>query len=112
MKKLFFLFLVCFLAVGVQAQSTGKMKMTHKSGAMGKDCVMMDDGKMMVMKGGKTMAMDQDMTMSNGTMVMSDGTVKMKNGKTMMLKNGDCVWMNGTVTHKKMKGKMMEKDKM
>ena len=62
---------------------------------------------MMVMKGGNTMAMDKDMTMSNGTMVMTDGTVKMKSGKTMMLKEGYCVKMNG-----KMEKMPMMKSKM
>lgn len=79
----------------------------HAQGKMGnqkmKDCVMMVDGKMMQMKGGKTMAMDQDMTMKNGTMVMKDGTMKMKNGKTTMLKEGESMDMTGKM---KMKGKM------
>ncbi len=57
------------LVQGVFAQD--KMmdkKMNHKM-SMKKDCVMMKDGKMIVMKGGNTMAMDQDITMENGTMV-------------------------------------------
>lgn len=109
MKKIFiFLFISC-LGLGLHAQDKMKTKMSgmhHK-----KDCVMMENGKMSVMKGGKTMDMDQDMTMSNGTVVMKDGTVKMKSGKTMMLKDGDCVMMNGSVMHAKtkMKGK---KEKM
>lgn len=37
-------------------------KMSHP-----KNCVMMEDGKKMQMKDGKTMAMYQDMIMSNGT---------------------------------------------
>jgi hypothetical protein len=57
------------------------------------------------MKGEQTMAMDNDMTMHNGTMVMKDGTVKKKNGKTMMLKDGQCVYMSGRM-------KMMKDEKM
>ena len=98
MKKMFFLALFSVGCLTMQAQE----KMKHKG--MMKDCVMMEDGKMMSMMGGKTMAMDKDMTMKNGTMVMTDGTVKMKDGKTMMLKNGDCVMMSGKVEHMKMKG--------
>ena len=77
-----------------------------------KDCVVMEDGKMMIMKNGKSMSMDKDMKMSNGTMVMTDGTVKMKNGKSKMMKDGECVYMNGTMgkMSKKMDKKMeMEK---
>lgn len=107
MKKLI---LLCLFSLGfltMQAQDKNK----HKD-KMSKDCVMMEDGKMMSMMGGKTMMMDKDMTMKNGTMVMTDGTVKMKDGKTMMLKNGDCVMMDGTVKHMGMKKGMKTKNKM
>ena len=80
-------------------------KMDHKM----KDCVMMKDGKMMVMKGGKTMAMDQSVTMSNGTTVMPDGSVKMKDGTTKMLKDGDYVYMNGKMSGMKMHSGMHKK---
>jgi hypothetical protein len=123
MKKIFVLIVASTLSIGLFAQAgkdkkmdktdhAGKMdKMEHDGmGKMHKnmkDCVMMEDGKMMVMKGGKTMQMDKDMTIQNGTMVMADGNVKWKNGKTAMLKNGDCVYMDGKMT------KMdMSKDKM
>jgi hypothetical protein len=71
-----------------------------------KNCVMMKDGKMWVMKDGKSMEMTKTMTMTNGTMVMTDGTVKTKAGKTMMMKEGESMTMNG-----KMK-KMMKKEGM
>jgi len=103
MKKLFIFLLISFLGVGLHAQDKMKTKMAGSHHM--KDCVMMENGKMTVMKGGKTMDMDQDMTMTNGTVVMKDGTVKTKAGKTMMLKDGDCVMMNGSVTHAKMKSK-------
>lgn len=119
MKKIIVLFAACTLSAGVfaQAGNENKMHKTEHSMKMGKgdmkmkDCVMMDEGKMMVMKDGKTMEMDQDMTMKNGTMVMKDGTVKMKNGKTAMLKDGECVYMNGSMSKMKMMKNSM-KDKM
>lgn len=78
----------------------------HGMGKM-KDCVMMHDGKVMVMKGGQHMPLDQQMTLPNGTTVMTDGTVKMADGTTKMLKNGECIYMDGTM------GKMpMMKNKM
>ena len=103
MKKLFIVFLVCLVSLSMQAQnkmSDSKMA-SHKMGTKNKDCVMMDNGKMTIMKNGKMMDMNEDMTLRNGTVVMKDGSVKMKNGKSMTLKDGDCVWMNGMVTHKK-----------
>ncbi len=97
MKKILILAIAFSLSAGAFAQDKmDKMdkKMDHKMG-MKKNCVMMEDGKMMVMKGGKSMMMSKDMKMTNGTMVMTNGSVKMKNGKTMMMKNGDCMYMNG-----------------
>jgi hypothetical protein len=106
MKKLMLLCMLCIGCLTMQAQD----KQKHKD-KMSKDCVMMEDGKMMSMMGGKTMMMDKDMTMKNGTTVMTDGTVKMKDGKTMMLKDGDCVMMDGSLKHMGMKG-MKHKGKM
>lgn len=46
--------------------------------------VMMENGKMMMMKNGKaTGPMDHEMTMTDGSMVMPDGTMKMKDGRMM-----------------------------
>jgi hypothetical protein len=93
MKALFgFCFFLTFAFTG-SAQSS-KMK----------DCIMMKNGKMMVMKGGMSMMMMGDSTFKNGTMVMKDGTVKMKDGTTRLLKDGECV-VGGKV-------KMMKDDKM
>jgi hypothetical protein len=110
MKKILLLISIFTLSTAVlQAQekmekSKSKMHhdgMEHKM----KDCVMMKDGKMMVMKGGNTMDMSQDMTLTNGTTVATDGTVKMKNGKTMKMKDGDAMYMNGKMEKMKMKSK-------
>jgi len=65
-----------------------------------KDHVMMMDGKMMVVKDGKSMAMDKEMTMGNGCKVMTNGKVVMKDGKEMMMKEGEMMSMDG----KMMKG--------
>ena len=128
MKKLSMLFLTAVICtVAVNAQDTmatmthkpmGKHKM-HQMDGMKKDCVMMKDNKMMVTKGGNTMAMDQDMTLTNGTVVSTDGSVKMSDGKTKQLKNGDALYMNGKMMtgmkgmHKKgMKMKATTKESM
>lgn len=96
---------LCTLSVKAQDKMNSKMgsKMEH---SQQKDCVMMKDGKMMQMKGGKTAMMEQDMELSNGAMVMVDGTMKMKDGKMMKLKEGDCVMMDGKMTQMGMKKKM------
>ncbi len=80
--------------------------------AMMKDCCMMMDGKMMVMKNGKTMPMEKDMTMKNGTKCMTTGECIMKDGKKMTMKEGDCMQMSGKMCSDKMKMQMMKKDKM
>jgi hypothetical protein len=60
------------------------------------DGVMMHDGKMMTMKGGKaTGPMPDSMTMSNGATIMSDGTVKMKDGTETHMKDGQMMMMDG-----------------
>ena len=66
------------------------------------DGIMMQNGKMVMMKDGKTMPMHKDMTMKNGTICMTNGTCKMKDGTTMMMKEGDMIDMNGKmITAKK-----------
>ena len=72
---------------------------------MSSDGIMMKDGKLMITQNGKTMPMETEMTLENGTRVMTDGTYMDKSGSTMRMKNGD---------HMMMSGKMMpmKKDKM
>lgn len=66
------------------------------------DCVYMHNGKMMVMKDGSEMAMNENMTMKDGTKVMKDGTVKMKNGSAKKLANGECVYVSGKMARMEM----------
>lgn len=76
-----------------------------KMNGMSSDGIMMKDGKLMITQNGKTMPMETEMTLENGTRVMTDGTYMDKNGSIMRMKNGD---------HMMMSGKMMpmKKDKM
>jgi hypothetical protein len=99
------------LTAGVFAQEkTNKMEDKKMASHKMKDCVMMEDGKMVVMKDGQTMPMDKDMTMKNGVTVMTDGNVKWKNGKTTMLKEGQYVTMDGKMAMMHM-GKMSKSKK-
>lgn len=62
------------------------------------DGVIMQDGKMMMMKSGKAMdPMAASMTMSNGAVVTSDGTVKEPDGEKIHMKNGQMMMMDGTI---------------
>lgn len=66
--------------------------------AIDMDGVMMSDGKMVMMKGGKpAVPMDHEMTMSDGTKVETDGTVKSKDGKVSHLRNEQMIMMDGHV---------------
>jgi len=85
---------------------------TKTKSTMMMDCCMMKDGKMTVMKNGKTMPMKKNMTMKNGTKCMTNGECTMKDGKKMMMKEGDCMEMSGKMCSDKMKKDMMKKDKM
>jgi hypothetical protein len=111
MKKLFFVCAAFLLTAGVTFAQTPDQTPTNqpskmeKSGKM-KDCVMMKDGKMWMMKDGQKTEMTQNMTMTNGSTVMADGTVKNKDGKTWMMKDGESMDMSG-----KMKKKMGKMDK-
>jgi hypothetical protein len=107
MKKLLIVSAVILMSTATIYAQDMEGKKTHhteQSGKKMKDCVMMKDGKMWVMKGGKTMEMSKEMTLANGTKVMTDGTVTMKDGKTMMMKDGESMMMNGKM--KKMDGGM------
>ena len=66
--------------------------------AAGMDGVIMQGGKMMMMKAGKAIdPMAASMTMSNGAVVMRDGTVKLPGGQEIRMKNGQMMMMDGTI---------------
>ena len=108
MKYVIILFALFAINTTANAQTKSKKQAMHHTSHSKQDCVMMKDDKMMVMKKGKMMEMENDVTMKNGTVCMKDGTCKMKNGKTMMMKNGDKCYMDGRM----MKMGKMDKMKM
>ena len=67
------------------------------------DCCMMKEGKMMVMKNGKTMPMKKTMLMKNGTKCMVNGECIMRDGSKMQLKEGYCMEMSGKMCRRKNK---------
>lgn len=105
MKKVLILAVAFMVGSSAFAQDKMDSKMEHSTAKMHgkmKDCVMMEGGKIMVMKGGSTMAMEHDMKMANGSTVMTDGTVKVKDGQYVYM-NGK----TGTMKMDKMKGDKM-----
>jgi hypothetical protein len=63
--------------------------------AMMKDHIMMKAGKVMMIKEGKSMPLDKELTLGNGAKVTPDGAVTMKDGTKMMMKEGDMMSMDG-----------------
>jgi hypothetical protein len=62
------------------------------------DGVMMQNGKMMMMKAGKAAGpMMSDITMSNGTKVMTDGSMTLSDGTRAQLKDGQMMMMDGKI---------------
>ena len=82
---------VCFLSLLIVILSfASSLK------AAGSDCLVMHDGKMMIMKDGKpSVPMPDSMTMSDGTVVMSYGIVRMKDGTERHMKEGEMIMMDG-----------------
>jgi hypothetical protein len=61
-----------------------------------KDGIMMKDGKLMMMQGGKEVSrMDRETTLSDGTKVMMNGKIKMKGGKEIQLQEGQTIMLDG-----------------
>lgn len=57
--------------------------------AMSGDQIMMKDGRMVVVRNGESMPMDEDVTTADGTRVMRNGQVLMANGTARMMREGE-----------------------
>lgn len=92
-----------------RSEDSSKPAVEEKSAA--KEHLMMTDGKVVVMKGSKTMDLDKTVTLEDGTKVTPDGTITLKDGKTMKMDKDDLIMMDGKMskrTHLMLKdGKMM-----
>jgi hypothetical protein len=106
MKKLFILIAFSLISYGAFCQDTGMKKMTDTGMAkhhMMKDCVMMKDGKLKVVKNGNVMMMTGPVKLNNGATVMADGTIKNADGTTTTLTDGQYVDMDGKISTMKSK---------
>ena len=62
------------------------------------DMVVMQGGKMMVVRHGEMKAMDMVMRLSNGAQVAMDGTITMPDGTSRMLMDGEAITLDGEFT--------------
>ncbi len=72
-----------------------KGKIVDKSGHPIGDCVLMKDGRMMMMTKGKMTSITKDITLADGTVCKVDGTCVLKNGKQIKLSNGEGIEVAG-----------------
>ena len=110
MKKIALLTAALVFTLSLSAQDKTDKREDKMMDPKMKDCVMMEGGKMTVMKEGKVMDLTSDMTLSNGAVVSADGKIKMKDGTSKMLKDGDRMFMDGKMLKPKMD--RMKKEKM
>lgn len=97
MKKLFtlltaFTFSSVAFAQHNHTNNTGQQKeQTYHT----KDHITMMDGKMILLKNGRSTVLTKDIKLSNGSIVTKNGMLHTKDGKMMMMKNGDMIYMDG-----------------
>ena len=60
-----------------------------------KDCCLMKNGKMMVLKEGKLSYMKKAVVLENGTKIKKNGVCKMADGTKVKMKEGNCMDMSG-----------------
>lgn len=81
-----------------QAVKMGEDDLLLFNGRMTKrEHLMLKDGKMIVVKYGKTTPLEKQITLENGTKVTPDGTITLKDGKTSMVGETDMILMDGTM---------------
>lgn len=99
LSKVLLLIAPCLMALtGYTQDSTGinpGKKTTVSPHAEGKYCVMLKDGKVVVML--NETLIDHDIVFKDGSKLTPTGDF-IKKGKTTVLKNGDCVDKNGELT--------------
>ena len=106
MKRSLTLLILTFSAITVFGQENGSHPSNSGHGKQmaenivsiyKSDCVFMINGKMLMMKEGRTTDMPDDVLLNNGDVVSKNGSIKMKDGTTRTLKNGDSVDLNGKI---------------
>ena len=62
------------------------------------DTIMMKDGRVMVVRNGEMMPMEEEMTMADGTRVTMDGKVMLPDGTTRMMMEGEAMEIHSRPT--------------
>ena len=62
---------------------------------MSQDHIVMQDGRVMIMRSGEMKPMEEEMTLPDGTRVMIDGTVWDTNGSLRMMAEGETILVQG-----------------
>src|SRR5260370_14855800 len=70
-------------------------KIVDKSGHLIGDCVLMKDGRMMIITKGKMTPIKKAITLADGTVCKADGTCIVKSGKQIKLTNGEGIEVAG-----------------
>ncbi len=113
MKALLLSVFAIALSFGAFAQDSSMNQMhQNKMNMKGHEGIMMKNGQVMVIDNGKSTALTQDKTLSNGTVVSVNGTVKSSDGTITTLKDGDWVNTDGTIAHRDWKNKSKMKSNM
>ena len=63
--------------------------------SMSQDHIVMQDGRVMIMRNGEMKPMEAEMTLPDGTRVMIDGTIWDTNGATRMMAEGETILVQG-----------------
>lgn len=106
MKKFFLLLFVMTIYIAANAQNDSLNKSMNTQSTyqnqdatsnMHPDGYMMKNGKMVEVKNGAVIPMENDVTLSNGMKVMSDGRYQKRNGAVLVLKEGEHIDRSGKV---------------
>lgn len=62
---------------------------------MQQDHILMQDGKVMIMRNGEMSPIEEEMILPDGTKIMIDGTMMMPNGATRMMAEGETMILQG-----------------
>jgi hypothetical protein len=62
---------------------------------MRQDHIMMQDRRVMIMRNGERMPLEEDLTMPDGTRVAPDGTVRMPDGMMRLMAEGETMLLHG-----------------
>ena len=62
---------------------------------MSQDHIVMQDGRVMIMRNGEMKPMQEEMTLPDGTRVMIDGTIWDASGTTRMMAEGETILVQG-----------------